>query len=631
MGNEGLARYFSTNRPVWGLIYQATTSILGSTPITWQIFGLFMRWVTGLSLWVLLRMIWPKREQFAAWASALFILYPGFSQQFIAFMYSHFFIVLTSYLLSLVLMILAVRRPRWGVPLTLGSMLLSALNLLAMEYFFLLDFLRPIILWIVLTRDAPNSRRRMARTVIVWLPYLAVFAAVIYWRSMLFGFYTYQPAFLDRLRNQPWQAISTLVPTVLNDVWKTGALAWAKTFTLPNPVDMGQSNVLRYWIIVAFVGSATALFLWLYRPSETDRSRKWLIAPFLVGILALFIAGGPFWLTDLQISLVYANDRFTLPFMLGACLVLAAILGMLPLPHAGKAIVLGLAFGFMAGLHFQSAVSYSWDWNTQTRMFWQMIWRMPGLEPGTMLLSNELPVSHFTDNSLSAPLNWIYDPDNDPDIMQYMLFYPTLRRTGVLHNLQENMPIERSFLATTFYGNTNQVVSFYYEPPGCLRVLDPEIEQTNWMVPVYLRETLSIATLNPILAYPASGKPQPTLPVHIYGAEISHGWCYYFEKADLARQYKDWETVVALGDVAFSSGDYPNDPVERFPFIEGYAHTGKWARSLELSREAAAITPITRPMLCTLWDRIQEETTGQDPQKEQILDIIRQEFECDLK
>src|SRR5512142_764830 len=55
MGGAGLARYFSTNRPVWGMIYRMTTLLLGNQPITWQVFALLLRWGTGLSLWALLR------------------------------------------------------------------------------------------------------------------------------------------------------------------------------------------------------------------------------------------------------------------------------------------------------------------------------------------------------------------------------------------------------------------------------------------------------------------------------------------------------------------------------------------------------------------------------------------------
>ena len=155
MGGEGLERYFSTNRPVWGLIYRVTTPLLGSSPLTWQIFGLLMRWATGLALWVLLRQVWPERDAaLQPGQPALFVLYPGFSQQYIAFMYSHFYIVLTCLLLSLLLMVLAQRQPALVLAadgLALGCCRL--VNLLSMEYFFLLDLLRPVLLWIVLERE----------------------------------------------------------------------------------------------------------------------------------------------------------------------------------------------------------------------------------------------------------------------------------------------------------------------------------------------------------------------------------------------------------------------------------------------------------------------------------------------
>ncbi len=61
-GAAGLERYFSTNRPVWGLIYRLTTALLGTHPLAWQVFAIFWRWITGLAVWWLLRLVWPKRS-----------------------------------------------------------------------------------------------------------------------------------------------------------------------------------------------------------------------------------------------------------------------------------------------------------------------------------------------------------------------------------------------------------------------------------------------------------------------------------------------------------------------------------------------------------------------------------------
>ena len=60
--------------------------------------------------------------------------------------------------------------------------------------------------------------------------------------------------------------------------------------------------------------------------------------------------------------------------------------------------------------------------------------------------------------------------------MDYALFYPTSRVGGTLPSLEAGLPIEYDFIAEVFSGSTSQVLAFYFQPPGCLRLLDPEID-----------------------------------------------------------------------------------------------------------------------------------------------------------
>ena len=53
-----------------------------------------------------------------------------------------------------------------------------------------------------------------------------------------------------------------------------------------------------------------------------------------------------------------------------------------------------------------------------------MSWRMPALEKGTILISNDLPVTYYSDNSLTGPLNWIYSP---PGEMNVILYFASVR------------------------------------------------------------------------------------------------------------------------------------------------------------------------------------------------------------
>ena len=42
----------------------------------------------------------------------------------------------------------------------------------------------------------------------------------------------------------------------------------------------------------------------------------------------------------------------------------------------------------------------------------------------------------------------------------------------------------------------------------------------------------------------------------MFGSEPPHLWCYYFEKADLARQLQDWQSVLQLEKQARARGLY---------------------------------------------------------------------------
>jgi len=273
-----------------------------------------------------------------------------------------------------------------------------------------------------------------------------------------------------------------------------------------------------------------------------------------------------------------------------------------------------------AGRQFLWANEFRRDWADQKNLFWQMTWRAPGLKKNTIVLINE-KLEYYADNSLGAALNWIYAPDNHSDSVDYVLFYPTNRENL---SLTTNTPINYDFLAGKFEGNTSQAVAFYYSPPGCLRLLDPEIDVENRLIPddSFMRDAALLSSTTPILSETNARMPE------IYGPEPAHGWCYYFQKADLARQMGDWETVTQLGDAAFAMNDYPNDPIERFVFIEGYAHKADWGKAKELSMDSYAVSKkIVGPLLCKLWDRIDRETES-TPEQNVTLDVVQTQLEC---
>ena len=102
-----------------------------------------------MTLWAIAKKLFPQREKFALTLSLLFLLYPGFNQQWGSYLYSHFFIVLFFFLFSILLML----RGK-----TIPALIFSALNLWMMEYFFVLELIRPFIIWTSLAGRIPHPK-----------------------------------------------------------------------------------------------------------------------------------------------------------------------------------------------------------------------------------------------------------------------------------------------------------------------------------------------------------------------------------------------------------------------------------------------------------------------------------------
>ena len=249
-----------------------------------------------------------------------------------------------------------------------------------------------------------------------------------------------------------------------------------------------------------------------------------------------------------------------------------SLLGLLPQRYRFNLLFFAVLLGFSVGYQFQQSTVYRRDWNNQRRFFWQLAWRIPALQPDTAMVSNDMPFSFNSDNSFTAPLNWIFTPYPVSERMPYMFYYVSNRKDLGLRGLKPDTPIKQDYLAAQFYGSTNDLVGIYYYPPGCLRVLDPETDAVNATLPVLLRQVAEMSDVDRIQADAPQGIYNP--PASIFGEEPQHGWCYYFQKAELARQNGDWEEVGRLGEIAFSLDDHPNDAMERLVFIEGYAHAG---------------------------------------------------------
>lgn len=124
---------------------------------------------------------------------------------------------------------------------------------------------------------------------------------------------------------------------------------------------------------------------------------------------------------------------------------------------------------------------------------------------------------------------------------------------------------------------------------------------------------MNISHLERIITNP----PNPVRPPEdIFGEEPEHGWCYYYQKADLARQLNDWPRVVTLYEEAEEKELRSKFGFEYVPFIEAYAQVGNWQSAFDLSKEAGELTVSMRPLMCSVWSLLADETPASAPKTE---------------
>jgi hypothetical protein len=272
-----------------------------------------------------------------------------------------------------------------------------------------------------------------------------------------------------------------------------------------------------------------------------------------------------------------------------------ALLMWLVRPAAQK-FILSFLLVFSIAAQVWVVNAYRRDWQTQLDFYWQLYWRAPSLQPGTALISFEQPsatVTHYADAGYA--LNVLYHYQTENGSLPYWYFPRRFQFDYV-----PNDSIKYSLRIFKFVSNTsNSIAVVHQEPTNCLRVLDPVYSGDPLLADGH---GVLMAVSNPgrIIADPTSTPPDRA----IFGPEPAHGWCYFFQKADLARQLKDWDAVIALFKQSQKLGFVPQSGAEYVPFIEAYAQTGNWQKAYELTLAAQKVNAGLKKLLCMNWSRL---------------------------
>lgn len=640
-GTQVFVDYYSYERPFIAGLYLLTTPFIGSNPTNWQIFALFTRFLSALSLWWTLGLVWRKQRTTIAWITILFALYPGFRQQWASVIYSHYFLQFAVQMASIGLMLLAVRRPRQYWLFTTLGVTGAVVGLFSSEYFFGLELLRPILLWWVLQEDNAGPARQIWRRFLVnWLPYLLILAGFLVWRIFIFQFPTYQPIYANiPVGDLPALGL-TLVKTVISDVFETGLTAWVYPLATYLQTSLKQPATLAALFLSLASTALIGLYLWYLRSAEVDlpaagreqgnnnheSDREFALGLIGSGLFTLFASGWPFWFVDLKVNLELGEgSRLTLTFMLGASLLIVGLVELIFRRSLWRILSVAILAGLAIGHHFLDANTYRQVHRIQAEFFQQLAWRAPGIKPGTILLTDAFNDLIFSgDNSLTAAFNWVYQP-NPPYSLDYLF-------THSLPTLTPNTTVVKDFRTARFTGSTSNVLVVYARPGKCLRVLSPRVEMELIQpagMSMEVKKANQLSNLDRILSDPANPASLSKDVFKYIPSEDS--WCYFYEKADLARQLKNWPEIVRLADQALPEQQKVDSSWEFIPFIEGYAYTGDFENARLLSEQVHQALPegkkTTRDLLCNTWTRISQSFEAGNTLKAEAAAILS-EYSC---
>jgi hypothetical protein len=619
LGPQEFIPAFAGVRPFLGPIFFVTTSILPPIPLYWQIFALAIRFIAILSAWFALNQIWPGHKRQTLIASLLFLVFPGYSQHWVAFTHiNQEWIPFIFYLLSFGFTGRALRAPialsggeaqsTRQFPLkykyTILALLLLVAGVFPTEYFVSIEPMRFLFIWVIISEQLQGFKQRIVETLRRWVPYLLIWLANAAWLAYFYtvgGYASYEVEVV----NEPL-TVANVFSAFGETIWKAGFYVWVQILTLTSRAVTAPTTLATFALmILTFV----LVFLYFKKLDFPENDiRKFAIPAILIGLAGIILGRIPSFAAGLPLTLQSSFDRFMISMMLGASLFIVGLLELLIRNPRLKTYAFALLIALGVGQQFFNANIFRRDWAKQQEIYWQLAWRIPAIRPGTALLTHQLPIDYETDLSFTAPINWMYAPEytrsspvDERSDLPYALLYTEKRLGGTaIPSLEPNTKISLPIRRVSFHGSTSQVLVIYMPPNGCLRVLDSARgdEVTYGHQSRFLVDAIPLSDQSNIVM---DTNQKVRVP---FVSEPAHTWCYYFAKAELARQQGSWEQVIDLIEEARSLGHEPEDPFEWLTYIEAQARTGNMEGAQKMSADAFRQENRIRRGLCEVWKRI---------------------------
>ena len=581
VGPAGIFRaLFSSDRPARGPFYEIYYALFGMNPIAYHIGMYFWRATGGLAVTWLFAMLWPRQRQAGFLAGLLFALYPGFTWWVSGIEYQPMVASAALMVLSLALTIHALytTKPIVRIISILGSIATGWIYLSLVEYAAGMEVLRFILVYLWVARGASALFwRKLNLALRKWAISSIIPFGFIIWR---FVFFNSERKATD-LGAQLGIFLVDPVKTSLH--WLINFLVSLINVTLAAWISPLMSNFfsgnLRE-ILNGFLFAFLAVVLgWLaLYLTEAGKSREedagdanWQMDVIGVGSAGLVLGILPVILANRQIS--FPNfSHYALPASFGVVFLAGGLTCLIENKNV-KSFVWMVLLALSALTHQGLGASAVREEQVIAGFWQQMVWRAPSLAQGTTLMVYYPDFDYGEDTDIVwGPANYIYYsklqgqiPVNAP-IAALTTGDQDVYKVLLGHDDQESP--YRTHTMTLNYDN--MLVISQPSVQSCVHVVDarwPEFSVSDKPA------LLSLASFSRIDNVDTASNPVK-LPAFLFGRELEQRWCFYYQKAELARQQGDWEEVARIGYEVEKLGYHPNDQIEWMPFLQAYALLG---------------------------------------------------------
>ncbi len=589
-GSQFFHVIYASDRPARAYLMQAVYDLFHDHVLYYHLSAYLFRVLSAWALFWALDMVWTQEKKSNFLISLLFLIYPGFLSQINPVDYQAQILSLCLAMASIAFTLKALKSEGLSYKLLwFGLAILSGVMYPALvDYFLGLEVLRlGLIVNLVLQNNTARPKEFVTKVLYQWVPFLIAPLIFIVWR---FFFFTTERRATDvgaqvgQLFGSPLTGLWWLVNWT-QDTIRVLFLAWFVPLNnLAFNLRLGDfliGAVISILVsLLAIAGYNGFCMLTTKAKAQEVLDLNWHKQTLITGSVTAIFALLPVIIANRHADFA-EYSRYTLASAAGAVMFLTALIASVNSLQLRLTIIAFLVF--MAGfVHYANADHAVQDTEAIQNFWWQVAWRAPDLKPGATLVASYPTSSGIQeDYFIWGPANLIYYPEKQ-NIIPIEIKLPAAVLTNdvitqiVSHNGEES-PLRRgNFLTRDF---SNILVISQAGENSCVRILDGGVHELS----VSDEDRIMLITPNSKIDNVITQGASPAPPPLIFGNEPPHNWCFYYQKASLARQQMDWQKVAQLGDKAQRLGLHPNDQIEWMPFLQAYAILGDQKQVKDIS------------------------------------------------